>query len=233
MTVKNTSWFRLEDVDVNSLDATKLLQIVEQCEFPELTITYPDYSKMIDIAGISVAWEDAVWYLSRAESLGTDMLKYAYFALYDWLAGLEKDSLARPSIVSSIFNERKYLVLDEANKRFADHRNFSMCEYYRVCLMLTLAEQLRFPEFTIHWHKYHIQGDMESWLNAAKVFFGQRAVVWVIKRLMAKQSGAFLLKPIEYKNKDEEYLAVNGSSSYDMIDMIGFVTIWKQTRPIW
>jgi len=195
MALRNTSQFRVEDVDVNAVDADTLFAIAEHYGFPELPIWYPDYSKHLEIAGTREAWEQAVRYLEHEKPLGTDMLKYAYLKLYDWFAGLEKDPLTRPSIVSRMFNDRNYLVLDKANRQFARNQNLNPCHYYRVCVMLTQAEARNFPELAIPEYNYTIRGDMESWLTAAEVFFSSPVVVWIIQKLIELDANGNPLAP--------------------------------------
>jgi hypothetical protein len=232
MVQKNASWFRVENVDVNAVDASTLFAIAEHYGFPALPIRYPDYSKHMEIAKKSEAWERAVRYLAYDKPLGTDMFKYAFLMLYDWFAGLERDSLTRPSIVSRMFNDRTYSVLDVANERFSGLRNLPMCAYYRVCLMLTHAEKLNFPEIKIPFYNHTIHGDMKSWLLAAGLFFGRKVVVWITKRLMEWIANGTPPAPTEYKPPKDEFTAVHGSSTYVLIHDTGGLRVWEQKQPI-
>jgi len=184
MVLKNDSRFRIEDVDVNAIDAHTLFAIAEHYGFPAIPIVYPDGSKYIEIAGTRKAWEHAVRYLEQE-----DMLKIAYLVLYDWFAGLEKDPMSRLSIVSRMFGERTHLVLDMANEWFANILNLPMCAYHRVCVMLTQAEARNFPEIAIPEYGYTIRSGMESWLNNAKVFFCTPVIMLAIQKLEELDAG--------------------------------------------
>ena len=190
MALRNTSRYRVEDVDVNALDASTLFAIAEHYGFPAIPICYPDGSKYIEIAGTRKAWEHAVRFLEQE-----DMLKYAYLVLYDWFAGLENDSLTRLSIVSKMFNNCS--VLDVVNEYFARIINLPMCAYYRVCAMLAHAEAQNFPEITIPEYRYTIRGDMESWVNTAKLFFCTPVIMLAIQKLMELDASGNPLAPTD------------------------------------
>jgi hypothetical protein len=190
MALRNTSRYRVEDVDVNDVDASTLFAIAKHYGFPAIHICYPDGSKYIEIAGTRKAWEHAVRFLEQE-----GMLKYAYLVLYDWFAELVNDSLTRLSIVSKMFNN--CLVLNMANEYFARIINLPMCAYYRVCAMLAHAEARNFPEITIPEYGYTIRGDMESWLNTAKLFFCTPVIVLAIQKLMELDAGGNPLAPTD------------------------------------
>ena len=217
MALRNTSRYRVEDVDVNALDADTLFAIAEHYEFPAIPLWFPDHSAHIEIAGTRKAWEYAVRYLEEHESLGISLLKFAYLKLYDWFAQIKDYQIKAPIVVSSLFNDRTYLVLDEANREFSTRSNLNLCCYYRVCLMLTLAEKLNFPEITILYrnHNYTIRGDMESWVNAARWFYGSddTVIVAVIQLLMELDAGGNPLAPTD------NIIEINESSTPVLIDI--------------
>jgi hypothetical protein len=229
---KNIPWFGVEHVRVNAVDASTLLALAEHYGFPALPIVYPDYSKHMEIAKKPSAWEEAVWYLQQDKPWGTDMLKYAYLMMYDWYAQCRDYNKKVPIIVSSLFNDRTYLVLDEANKWVSSFTNPNPCCYYRVCYMLTRAEILGFPEITIPYFNYTIRADMEGWLQAAKFLNREKAIVWVINRLIEWIESGNPPAPRKYTNRSEEWEAVNGSSRYVFIYNSRGLRVWERKKPI-
>ena len=81
----DTSWFKIENIDFDTLDAKKLLAIAEHYGFPEMGITYPGDVMRLNIAGTREAWEHAVWVLER-----DGLLVLAYLVL-DELFGEPSD----------------------------------------------------------------------------------------------------------------------------------------------
>jgi len=232
MKQKITIPHRVENVNVRSVDADTLFAIAEHYGFPALTISYPDYSKYVATDKTPRAWDEAVCYLQDERPLGTDMLKYAYLKFYDWYAQYRDYNKRAPIMVSSLFNDRTYLVLNEANKKFSGHQNLNPCEYYRLCLMLTLAEKLNFPEITVPYHNINIRGNMESWLDAAKWLYFEEAVVWVIHRLMEMEANGNLFVPRNYKSRQDELTAVRGSDRYILIYNSNGFRVWQQKQLI-
>ena len=78
MALRNTSRYRVEDVDVNALDADTLFAIAEHYGFPKVVITYPNGIMQLNIAGTREAWKYAVWFLER-----DGLLDLAYLVLVD------------------------------------------------------------------------------------------------------------------------------------------------------
>ena len=78
MALRNTSRYRVGDVDVNALDADTLFAIAEHYGFPKVVITYPNGIMQLNIAGTREAWEYAVWFLER-----DGLLDLAYLVLVD------------------------------------------------------------------------------------------------------------------------------------------------------
>jgi hypothetical protein len=218
MALSNISRYRVEAVDVNAVDADTLFAIAEHYGFPAIPLWFPDYSAHIEIAGTRKAWEYAVRYLEEHESLGINMLKFAYLKMWDWFASFPqpKDYQTKtPIMVSSLFNNS--LVLDEANKKFSHKGNLNPCSYYRVCAMLAHAEARNFPEITIHHrnHNYTIHGDMESWVNAAKWFYtlGDEICLLAIQKLMELDASGNPLAPTDNTTHS------NGGSTPVLIDI--------------
>ena len=85
MARKSASGYRYYEIDLDALDATKLLAIAEHYGFPEMGITYPGDVMRLNIAGTREAWEHAVWVLER-----DGLLDLAYLVL-DELFGEPSD----------------------------------------------------------------------------------------------------------------------------------------------
>jgi hypothetical protein len=232
MTVMNKSLYRVENVDVNTVDADTLFAIAENYGFPALPISYPDYSKHMEIGNSRVAWERAVRYLGYDKPWGTDMYKYAFLKMWDWFAGPRNYEIRTPIIVSRIFNDRTYSVLNNANRVFSRTTNLNPCQYYRVCSMLTRAEKLNFPEIWIPWHRYTIQADMESWVKAAMWFYSDKAIVWITNRLIEWLESGNPPARIECAHRCDELEILRGSNKYVLIENVGGLRVWKQKQPI-
>jgi len=226
--------FRVENIDVNAVDGSTLYAIAKHYGFPELSFKYPDYSKILTIEPTREAWRNAVRYLKREIPMGTDMFKYTYLELYEQFAELKDDPLTKTSIVSGIFNDRTYLLLNEANKHFASNPELTLRDYYRVCFMLALAEMLNFPEIAVPIYEFTIpaNADMEIWLDVAKAFYGLRPVVWISKRLIECAARGTPLPPKRYKSRYDAYKDVHGSCIYTLVRDTGGLRICRERQPI-
>ncbi len=177
MAQKSVSGYRVEDVDVNAIDARTLLAIAEHYGFPQMSITYPDDVVRLNIAGTREAWERAVFILER-----DGLLDLAYLVLDDLFGYLE--DLPEHDIPESLHGERAHGMFLAWDRWLDRVRSLTRRDYRRVSVMLAYAEANNFPELTLPEYNRTIGGDMESWLTAAKLFAGTPVIVLATQKLI-------------------------------------------------
>ena len=181
MARKSASGYRYYEIDLDALDATKLLEVAEHYGFPRVSISYPDDSVRIHIAPTRGAWANAVLILER-----DGLLELAYLVLDDLFGDLE--DLPEPEIPATFHPERAHGMLLSWDKWLDRVRSLNRRDYRRVSIMLAYAEAQHFPELVITEYDYTIRGDIESWLTAAKVFAGTPAIVLATQKLIERSA---------------------------------------------
>jgi len=189
MALRNTSWFKFENIDVDELNGDQLFAIAEYYGFPELTVSHPRDSMQIHIAGTRAAWINATRYLER-----NDMLKSAYLALDDSLGKLgDQPAPELPEVIKAT-TVLAWQTMDKWLERVC---TMSQNDYYCIRAMLAHAAARNFPELTIPAYNYTICGDIESWLTAAKLFAGSPAIVLATQKLIELDASGNPNAPID------------------------------------
>jgi len=189
MAEKNGSGYRYYEIDLDALDADKLLKVAEHYGFPRMNVGTPDDSVRIHIAPTRCAWIIAVKYLER-----DGLLELAYLVLDDLFGDLE--DLPTPEIPKR-FNPRNSFVWDMLDNWLDRVRNLTPRDYNCIRAMLAHASVQHFPEITIPEYDYTIRKGIEGWLTAAKVFAGTPAIVLATQKLIELDAGGTPLAPTD------------------------------------
>ena len=189
MAQKNTSGYRYYEIDLDALDATKLLEVAEHYGFPRVSIPYLADSARIHIAPTREAWESAVRILER-----DGLLELAYLILDDLFGDLE--DLPDHNIPKTFDLARAYGMLTSWDKWLDRVRSLSRRDYRRVSVMLAYAESQNYPELVLTEYDYTIHGSEDGWLKAAKLFVGTPAILLATQKLIERNSSGFPLVPI-------------------------------------
>ena len=176
MALQSASRFKIEEVDSVVLDANALFAIAEHYHFPAISVSYPDGSARIHIAGTREAWEHAVQVLERNR-----LLERAYLVLDDLYWGSSNKPSIKPklcpySLIPEMFRYGNSLAEHMLEEWFQRVRTATLGDYIWVQVMLSNAEAQNFPELVLNEYGYTIRAGMESWLNAAKTLIGTPAV---------------------------------------------------------
>jgi len=213
MARKSATGYRYYEIDLDALDATKLLEVAEHYGFPRINVGCPDGSVRIHIAPTQVAWRNAVQYLER-----DGLLELAHLTLDDLFGDLE--DLPEPEIPATFNLERAHQMLLSWDKWLDRIRGLNRRDYRRVSIMLAYAETQHFPELVLTEYDYTIRGGIESWLTAAKEFAGTLAIVLIIQKLIERSASG---KPHEPSNNTTQN---NGGSTPVEIHITGGDLEW-------